>query len=186
MLHTRVLISNKLNRELYILLIKKALISLFFAILTGASSKLRFFLPFTPVPITGQVFMVLLSGILLGPSFGSLSQMIYVFLGISGIPWFALGSLFGPTGGYLVGFIIAPYIVGTISSKKVSITPVALILAVAVIYTFGAVQFSLVVGTNLTKTMKLAVYPFIPFDLLKAGLIILFIPVYKRYLKNSS
>jgi len=183
MLNSRTFIDSKLSRELYISLIQKLLLSLSFAILTAASSRLRFFLPFTPVPITGQVFMVLLSGIILGPSLGSLSQMIYVFLGISAIPWFALGSLFGPTGGYLVGFIAAPYLVGTISNRKISILPVALILGVIVIYIFGALQFSIIMGTNLGKTMKLAVLPFIPFDLLKSGLIILFIPLYKKYLK---
>ncbi|RKX94093.1 MAG: biotin transporter BioY [Spirochaetes bacterium] len=172
------------NGFIHTLILKLALYSLIFAFFTGVSSKIRFFLPFTPVPITGQVFMVLLSGIILGPEFGSLSQMLYVFLGISGIPWFTLGSLFGPTGGYLIGFVVAPYIVGIINKKGIFNLVVALIAGVSVIYLFGALQFSLIMGTGFIKTIKLAVLPFIPFDILKSQLIILTVPLYKTIVKQ--
>lgn len=183
MLTLKTFSESKSNNVIYISLIKKVLFSISFAILTGASSRIRFFLPFTPVPITGQVFMVLLSGIVLGAEFGSLSQMLYVFLGISGIPWFALGSLFGPTGGYLIGFIIAPYLVSTITKKNVSFIPIALTTGIALIYLFGALQFSLIMKTGFIKTIKLAVLPFIPFDILKSELIILIIPFYEKVRK---
>ena len=180
MVVSKTIIDKGVNSDLYISIIKKASLSLIFAILTGASSRLKLFLPFTPVPVTGQVFMVLLSGIILGAGFGTLSQMLYVFLGISGIPWFALGSLFGPTGGYLIGFIIAPFVISSIARKNTFFIPVALISGVIIIYLFGALQFSLIMKTGLLRTMELAVLPFIPFDILKSELILLIIPYYER------
>jgi biotin transport system substrate-specific component len=94
-----------------------------FVILTAVSAKVKIPLPFTPVPITLQVFFVLLSGSVLGSNLGALSQGIYVFLGLIGLPvWSGEGSgwqyLFGSTGGYLVGFIVAAYVVGILTSKK--------------------------------------------------------------------
>jgi len=175
----------KLNEKIYLLLFKKIIYSMLFAVLTGIFSRIRFFLPFTPVPITGQVFMVLLSGIILGSEFGAFSQMIYVFMGIAGIPWFALGSLFSPTGGYLIGFIIAPYIVGIISRKRTSLIPIALSIGLFIIYLFGAIQFSLIIRTDFIQTIKLTVLPFIPFDILKSGLIILIISFYKKVIRYT-
>jgi len=94
-----------------------------FVILTAVSAKVKIPLPFTPVPITLQVFFVLLSGSVLGSNLGALSQGIYIFLGLIGLPvWSGEGSgwqyFFGPTGGYLVGFIAAAYVVGIFTSKK--------------------------------------------------------------------
>src|SRR3972149_4985549 len=87
-------------------------LSFAFAAFTGVCAQVRFYLPFTPVPVTGQVFAVLLCGVLLGPAFGAFSQLLYIALGVAGGPWFVLGPV-GPTGGYIVGFVLAPAIVGS-------------------------------------------------------------------------
>jgi len=86
-----------------------------FAYLTGICTFIKIPLFWTPVPITGQSLVVLLSGIILGKKWGPVSQAIYVLLGIAGVPWFMGGSthsLFYPTGGYLIGFILASFVVG--------------------------------------------------------------------------
>jgi len=96
-----------------------------FVILTVIGAKIRIPLPFTPIPMTLQVFFVLLSGSILGSNLGALSQGIYLFLGLIGLPvWSGTESgwqyFFGSTGGYLVGFIAAAYIVGKLTVEKES------------------------------------------------------------------
>ncbi len=94
-----------------------------FAALTAAVSPIKIPLGFTPVPITLQTLMVLLSGALLGANLGALSQFLYVLVGALGLPVFAggssgFGALFGPTGGYLISYPIAAYVVGLIKEKE--------------------------------------------------------------------
>ena len=91
--------------------------ALVFACLTGLAAQLRLPLPWTPVPITGQTCAVLISGALLGAFWGGISQLIYVMLGVAGVPWFSHGGsglswLIGPTGGYLIGFILNTFFIG--------------------------------------------------------------------------
>ena len=91
-----------------------------FAIITALSAQLRIELFFTPVPITAQTFMVILSGLLLGKRYGSLSMVFYLSGGLLGLPWFSgsvagLAILKSPTIGYLVGFIAASWIIGQYS-----------------------------------------------------------------------
>jgi len=87
-----------------------------FSCLTGILAQLTIYLPWTPIPITGQTIAVMLSGVLLG-RWGGVSQVIYTVVGFAGIPWFAgfKGGptvLLGPTPGYLFGFIISAYFIG--------------------------------------------------------------------------
>lgn len=103
-------------------LVGKLALALFMAVLTGALAQVRLHLPWTPVPVTGQVLAVLLSGVMLGGRFGALSQVLYVALGVAGVPWFngaAAGPavLAGATGGYLVGFIPAAFVLGRIVDR---------------------------------------------------------------------
>ncbi len=92
------------------------------AVATGLLAQVRIPLPWSPVPLTGQTFAVLLSGVLLGRRAGPLGQAIYVGLGAAGLPWFAgatggLAVLAGPTAGYLAGFVIAPLVVGVVVDR---------------------------------------------------------------------
>ena len=154
-----------------LLALKGIMYSLLFAGITGACAKLRFYLPFTPVPVTGQVFAVLVCGAILGKEYGALSQIFYISFGLMGIPWFVVGPI-GPTGGYLVGFILAPYIIGSIIEKFKSpgflTTTFAMLSGVFVIYLFGLIQFSLFMQRGIVESFPLAVIPFIPFDIIKA------------------
>ncbi|UCB45880.1 MAG: biotin transporter BioY [Spirochaetota bacterium] len=155
------------------IILRGVLFSLLFAAATGLLAKLRFHLPFTPVPVTGQVFAVLLSGLLLGRLYGPMSQVFYIGFGLLGVPWFSVFPLV-PTGGYLAGFIAAPYVTALIITrvKRVNLltTMLSLISAVLVIYVLGFSFFWAVTGMRFLKSVKLAILPFIPFDIVKAFL----------------
>lgn len=95
-----------------------------FALLTALSAQIVIPLPFTPVPITGQTFAVLLSGAALGAGAGAASQGLYVLLGAVGLPFYAGGAsgwtvVTGATGGYLVGFIVAAWVVGVLAEMQI-------------------------------------------------------------------
>lgn len=100
-------------------LTQKFLMAVGFACLTGFMAQIRIPLPWTPVPITGQTLAVLTSGAILGTWWGGISQVVYVILGIAGLPWFSNGGsglawLIGPTGGYLIGFVLNAFFIGFI------------------------------------------------------------------------
>jgi biotin transport system substrate-specific component len=159
--------------------VEKVALALGMAAFTGLVAQLRVPLPFTPVPITGQVFAVLLAGVLLGRWYGGLSQALYAGIGGAGVGWFAgwsggLGVLTGATGGYILGFIVAAFAIGWLTDRYVGVRGFLPLLAlmlvgVGIIYLFGAVWLSIVLGTGLMKTLSLAVFPFIPVDLAKAA-----------------
>ena len=135
------------------------------AALTGIMAQMRFYLPFTPVPITGQVFPALLAGFVLGKYYGGLSQFLYAALGGLGLTWFApkagqaaftsggMNVLLGPTGGYIAGFIAASFLIGHLTdtyvgARKIKAQLVIMLAGVAVIYTIGAIQFYNFAKTN--------------------------------------
>ncbi len=158
--------------------IYKVFLALSFAAFTGLSAQLRLYLPFTPVPITGQVFAVLLAGVVLGKWYGGLSQSLYIGIGALGVPWFAdmnggFTYVMGATGGYLIGFIVVSFMIGWLTEKHIrarSLTALLPIMlsGVLIIYLFGAVGLHLVLGTNFQDTMMYGVIPFIPLDIVKA------------------
>jgi biotin transport system substrate-specific component len=99
--------------ELY----NKVILAISFTCLTALLAQLRFYFPGSPVPLTGQTFAVVLSAVVLGKWWGGISQSIYLGVGMAGVPWFAgmnggLAYLAGPTGGYLIGFVLAAFFLG--------------------------------------------------------------------------
>jgi biotin transport system substrate-specific component len=159
-------------------LLNKLVLALGFACLTGILAQLRFYLPYTPVPVTGQVFAVLLSGVVLGKWYGGISQGLYAVIGAAGIPWFTGGKagleiLTGVTGGYILGFIAASLIIGWFtdaSPRSRSFADILriMILGTLVIYVFGVVQLSIVLGVNAGKAIELGAFPFMGVDIYKA------------------
>uniref|UniRef100_A0A7C6EJL0 Biotin transporter n=1 Tax=candidate division WOR-3 bacterium TaxID=2052148 RepID=A0A7C6EJL0_UNCW3 len=154
-------------------LIKKIWLSLLFALITGIFAQIRIPLGFTPVPLTGQVFVVLLSGVLLGGFCAGMSMIFYITLGALGIPWFAgfrAGINPGPTLGYLLGFIPAAIFVGLFAyrHKRLFYQIMIMLIGLLLIYLFGALNFAFLLKTDFLTTIKLAVLPFIPFDIIKA------------------
>lgn len=156
----------------------KFLLALFFACFTGVVAQLRFYLPYTPVPVTGQVFAALLSGVILGKWYGGLSQSLYAGLGVFGVPWFAGGTagmkvLIGVTGGYIIGFIAASLIIGWFTDSYLRSRGFIgmfclMLLSIAIIYLFGVVQLAFVLGVDAQKAIVLGALPFIGVDVYKA------------------
>ncbi|AFQ43151.1 biotin transporter BioY [Desulfosporosinus meridiei] len=133
-------------------------------------------IPLQPLPITLQTLFTGLAGIVLGGYTGALSQIVYVLLGIIGLPVFAggkagLGTLLGPSGGYLIGFIVGAFIIGKLVEFKkepgIAWTGFSLVVGNLVIYAFGVTQLALVAHLSIAKALMVGVVPFIIGDLLK-------------------
>lgn len=156
----------------------KVALALGFACLTGLFAQWRFYLPYTPVPVTGQMFAVLLSGVVLGKWYGGMSQGLYAGIGAAGIPWFAgakggLDVLSGVTGGYIIGFIIASLVIGWFTDRYIRFRSfkgmlALMVLGIAIIYIAGVIQLSVVLGVGAQKAVQLGAVPFIGVDLVKA------------------
>ncbi len=102
--------------------VKKLAMAFVMAGLIGLLAQTRLLLPWTPVPVTGQTFAVFLSAVLLGRWWGGASIAIYIGLGMAGLPWFngwtgGLAAVAGPTGGYLIGFLLAALFLGYFVDK---------------------------------------------------------------------
>jgi biotin transport system substrate-specific component len=146
-----------------------ALGSVLFAVLTAAGAAVAVPLPFSPVPVTLQTLFVVLSGAMLGPVWGPLSQVMYVGAGASGLPVFAGGTagawvLAGPTGGYLVGFVIASWVAGLLTRPGASWARllVGLLAAHATIFLCGVSHLMLFAGRSATLAVQLGFFPFLP------------------------
>jgi biotin transport system substrate-specific component len=148
------------------------------AALTGLMAQVRVALPFTPVPLTGQTFAVLLAGVLLGGGYGALSQLLYVALGAAGVPWFTgFGAGFswlqGATGGYLLGFAVAAGLVGFASYRFPAVRGFApqlvlMLLASGVILACGALHLAFVIGFGPWQALLRGVAPFVVGDAAKS------------------
>lgn len=152
------------------------LIGLFTA-LTSIFAQIAIITPFTPVPITLEILAVFLSGIILEKRCSAFSQLIFILLGITGIPVFAhfrggLDIIIGPTGGYILSFPVMAYITGYILDKKKKISKadiiLALFLSIIICYITGTLQLGLILGLDYRKAVIMGVVPFIPFDIIKA------------------
>ncbi|HDD60900.1 MAG: biotin transporter BioY [Chloroflexota bacterium] len=142
--------------------------------IVAISAQITINLPFSPVPITGQTLAVLLAGLFLGKNLGAASIAAYLAQGAAGLPFFAggkygLATLFGPTGGYLFGFLAAAYIVGMLSElryqRSLFQASSTIIVGNVIIYIFGLVWLARFVGES--QVLQVGLYPFLIGDLLK-------------------
>ena len=132
-------------------------------------------LPIGPVPIVLQNFFVFLSGLLLGPRWGTASVGVYLMAGALGLPVFAggvggIGRFGGPTGGYLLGYLPAVYAIGWISNKTkggAAVDLLAMVCGSLILYACGVFWLKLLSGMPLAKTLAVGMYPFIPGDGIK-------------------
>lgn len=147
--------------------------------LTALAAQVRFAVPGSPVPFTGQTAAVLLTGAALGGRLGAASMLLYVLLGAAGLPIFTDASfgiehVLGYTGGYLVGFIAAAALVGWLAERGWDRTvPQAAMLMVVgnlVIYLFGVPVLAAVLGMPLVEAIDAGALTFIPGDALKIAL----------------
>lgn len=162
-----------LGRDIALILVGSWLVALFAQIQ----------IPLWPVPITGQTFGVLLIGALLGSRRGTLSLLAYLAQGAAGLPFFAgsaagIAVLAGPTGGYLVGFVAAAYVVGWLSERgwdrRFATAVAAMLVGNLVIYTFGLSWLVHFVGRE--TLLQAGLLPFLPGDLAKILLAALVLP----------
>jgi biotin transport system substrate-specific component len=143
-------------------------------------------LPFTPVPITGQTFGVLLAAAALGPARGVASMALYLLLGVVGVPIFqdassGLTYALGATGGYLIGFIVAAWLVGSLARRGLDRRPAGTILAFLAgslsIYAFGVPWLAFSLGVSLPAAIGLGLTPFLLCDAIKAILAAVLLPL---------
>ena len=147
------------------------------AAMTALSAQIAVPVPGSPVPVTGQTLAVLLTAAALGPMRGALGQLVYVVAALVGLPVLAQGSggaaaVFGATGGYLLGFIVAAAVVGRLARGGWSRTPVRVLASYAlgsvVIYLFGATMLAVATSNDLAWAVQKGVLPFLAGDALKA------------------
>ena len=162
---------------------KIILIALIGSLLLTISAKIK--IPFYPVPMTMQTFVVLLIGIALGKKIGLLTVSLYMFEGIFGLPVFAgtpekgIGFTYfiGPTMGYLIGFLVASYFAGSFKYDKGKInTFFKLIFSVSFIYIFGLIWLGVLIGWD-KPIFKFGAQPFLLAELFKVLLLLFLIPI---------
>jgi biotin transport system substrate-specific component len=132
--------------------------------------------PIGPVPIVLTNLFVLLSGLLLGARWGAASAALYLLVGSIGFPVFSggrggLAHLFGPTGGYLFGFILSAWITGFISERfrrSINGSVVAVLLGSLIIYGLGIPWLKVITNMTWNKAWMVGMVPFLPGDALKA------------------
>lgn len=156
-----------------------------YAGLVGLSAQLSIRLPFTPVPITGQTFAVLLGGLAVGTRRGASGMILYLVLGLVGVPWFAGGNhgmsmLSAPSFGYVIGFVFAACVLGWLARHGFDRHPMTVIVALvagnAVIYLFGATWLAWRLHVGASQALSLGVTPFLLGDALKALLAAALLP----------
>lgn len=139
------------------------------SLLLALLARLSFPVPFSPIPITGQTFGILILGALLGRQLGTITVITYIFEGTVGLPVFAGGStgllyILGPTGGYIIGFIPAVFLVGYLSEKgwnKGFISTItSMTLGTIIIFTFGVSWLS--ISTGFLNSITIGLIPYLP------------------------
>ena len=167
-------------------IIKSFIIVLVGSLLLTLSAKVK--IPFYPVPMTMQTFMVLLIGIVFGPKLGVATVGLYLFEGIIGLPVFSnspekgIGILYftGPTMGYLIGFLVAVFITGYFQMEKNYLMIFfKLIFAVSFIYVLGLLWLGILIGWN-KPIFQLGLQPFLLAEIFKLALLTTIYPQVKK------
>ena len=171
-------------------IIKNLIIAICGTILLAVSAKVK--IPFYPVPMTMQTFVVLLLGVSLGWKLGLFTVSLYLIQGIAGLPVFAgtpekgVGIVYftGPTMGYLVGFLIAVYLAGLFKyTNNFFKNLIKLIFSVSFIYLLGMIWLGILIGWD-KPVFKLGAQPFLLAELFKVVLLALIIPALFKFKKS--
>lgn len=164
-----------------------------FALFTALMAQIKYSLAFTPVPITGQTLAVLLSGAALGSRLGPLSQALYWTMGAVGLPFYAGAAhgwkvATGATAGYLVGFVVAAWVVGRLAERRQDrdlLTAIpAFLFGSVIIHLFGVPWLANVLDVSWTRAAELGSYPFIAGDLIKVALAGVLLPASWRFVSR--
>jgi len=167
---------------------------LFVTVLTAALAQVSFPLPFTPVPFTLQPMVVLLGGAALGARLGATSQILYLMLGIAGLPVFAHAPelpqgvlrLMGPSGGYLMAYPLAALVTGWLAERgmdrRVWTAVLAMAAGLAAVYAGGVLWLAKDLG--LAAAVALGASPFVIVDVIKIAASALVLPAAWRMLRS--
>ncbi len=149
-------------------------------------------IPISPVPITLTNLAIYVTVCLLGWKLGTVSYLIYLLIGIAGLPVFSsfssgLGKLLGPTGGYLIGFLPMAILCGLVFEKTQNrfLQTAGLIVGTLVLYLLGTAWLAIEAQLTFYQALGAGVIPYIPGDLVKIILAVLIGPVIKKRLKAS-
>jgi biotin transport system substrate-specific component len=149
------------------------------SLLLALSAQIAIPLPFSPVPVTSQTLVVLLAGAVLGSRLGTLSVLVYIAEGAIGLPFFAKGGaglayLRGLTGGYLLGFVVAAFVIGFLVEgglgRKFSTAVFAMVVGNVLLYCFGVLWLKSALNISISRSLAIGLYPFILGDLYKIGI----------------
>ncbi len=157
-------------------LVRDAVLVLGGAAFVGAAAQVAIPLPFTPVPLTGQTFAVLLAAGVLGSVRGVLSMIVYLLVGLAGVPWFAEGHSGAamPSFGYVVGFVAAAALVGRLAEQGATRSPWrtagVMVLGNVAIYAVGVTWLAMAIGVSWGAAFSLGVVPFLLGDAIKVAL----------------
>lgn len=171
--------------------LQNALLVVAASLLTAGAAQLEIRLPWTPVPITGQTFAVLLCGVVLGARRAFLAQSLYLLQGACGLPFFAGGAagllvFAGPTGGYLVAFPFAALVTGALAERAWDRRPATMFLAMllgsTVIFAAGLAQLSRFVPADRLIATGLA--PFVAGDVIKSALAAIAFPTAWKFVRG--
>jgi biotin transport system substrate-specific component len=172
---------------------------LFLTALTAAAAQASVHLPFTPVPLTLQPMIVMVGAAALGSRLGAASQILYLLLGIAGMPVFAAspilpqgaGRLLGPTGGYLLAYPVAAFLTGWLAERGFDrryVTSVAAMLAgLCVLFAGGVswVAWFTAAPPRLAAALEAGLYPFVVADLVKVCVAGAVLPTIWRFVGHS-
>lgn len=164
----------------------KILMALGMAGVTGVLAQVRFYLPWTPVPVVASQFGVMMAGVVLGRRWGGISMAFYALLGLLGIPWFAgmkggAAVLMGPTGGYIIGFILSAFFIGYVvdnfasARKLLPLFAILLVSQMVIIYIPGLIQLGIYLKTvkgqplGFQQLLWMGFIPFLIGDLFKTA-----------------
>lgn len=163
------------------------------SLLLWASAKVQ--IPFFPVPMTMQTFVVLFVGFALGSRLGAATVLLYLAQGAMGLPVFAgtpekgigLAYMMGPTGGFLLGFVAAAFVAGWLAERgmdrRVATTLLAALAALAVNYAFGLAWLGSLIGWD-QPVLQYGLYPFAFAEVFKLGLAAAVLPLCWRALRK--
>ena len=153
------------------------------AMFVGLLAQVSIPLSFTPVPVTGQTLGVLLVGPALGGRRAVASLALYVVAGLAGVPWFAHGASGYPsaTFGYLLGFVLASYVLGIAAQRGVDRSILrsipAMLLAEVVVFAFGVTWLKFALDASVSQAIALGLTPFVLGEFMKAVVSGLTLPV---------
>ena len=166
--------------------INKVILAFFMACITGIMAQVVIPLPWTPVPVTAQTFAVLMAGVILGRRWGGISQVMYLAVGLLGVPWFAgltggYQILLGATGGYFLGFILTAFVMGYVTDNYVRSRNFRPMLGLTFLVNFTLIYIPGLLGLGLwmyyvngtfptfLTLISMGLLPFILGDLVKIG-----------------